>query len=93
MRRMLGVAAAAALAFAVSAASAAELTGTISNIDLTRNTFMLDDGRSFVASPTNTVGTKLSDLQEGDTVKIDVATQVLNSGKQPFNVMTLQKVE
>jgi hypothetical protein len=92
MRRMLGVAAAGALAFAVSAASAAELTGTISNINLTRNTFELD-GRTFVASPTNTVGEKLSDLEEGDTVRIDVATQVLNSGKQPFNVMALQKVE
>jgi hypothetical protein len=92
MRRMLGVAAAAAMAFAVSAASAAELTGTISNIDLTRNTFVLD-GKTFTASPTNTVGTKLSDLQEGDTVKVEVATQDMNTGKQPFNVMVLEKVE
>ena len=92
MRRMLGVAAAAALAFMVSAASAEELTGTISNIDLTANTFMLD-GRTFTASPTNTVGAKLSDLQEGDKVRISVATQDLNSGKQPFNVMALEKVE
>jgi Protein of unknown function (DUF1344) len=93
MRRMLGVAAAAALAFSVGAALAAELTGTISNINLTRNTFTLDDGRTFTASPTNTVGAKLSDLQEGDTVKVEVATQDLNTGKQPFNVMVLEKVE
>jgi hypothetical protein len=92
MRRMLGVAAAAALAFSVSAASAADMTGTISNIDLTRNTFMMD-GKTYTASPTNTVGEKLSDLQEGDKVKIGVAQQDLNTGKQPFNVMTLQKVE
>jgi hypothetical protein len=92
MRRMLGVATAGALAFAVSAASAAELTGTISQINLTRNTFVLD-GRTFAASPTNTVGTKLSDLEEGDTVKVEVATQDLNTGKQPFNVMVLEKVE
>jgi hypothetical protein len=92
MRRMLGVAAAGALAFAVSAASAAELTGTISNIDLTRNTFVLD-GRTFAASPTNTVGAKLSELEDGDTVKVEVATQDLNTGKQPFNVMVLEKVE
>jgi hypothetical protein len=92
MRRMLGVAAAGALAFAVSAASAAELTGTISEINLTRNTFVLD-GRTFTASPTNTVGAKLSDLKEGDTVKVEVATQDLNTGKQPFNVMVLEKVE
>jgi hypothetical protein len=92
MRRMLGVAAAAALAFSVSAASAADMTGTISNIDLTRNTFMMD-GKTYTASPTNTVGAKLSDLQNGDKVKIGVATQDLNTGKQPFNVMTLEKVE
>jgi hypothetical protein len=92
MRRMLGVAAAAALALSLNAASAADMTGTISNIDLTRNTFVLD-GKTYTASPTNTVGTKLSDLQEGDKVKIGVAQQDLNAGKQPFNVMTLQKVE
>lgn len=92
MRRMLGLAAAAALAFMVSAASADDLTGTISNIDLTANTFMLD-GKSYTASPTNTVGVKLSDLQEGDKVRVSVATQDLNTGKQPFNVMALRKVE
>ena len=92
MRRMLGAAAAAAMAFAVSAASAAELTGTISNINLTQNTFVLD-GKTFTASPTNTVGAKLADLQDGDTVKVEVATQDLNTGKQPFNVMILEKVE
>jgi len=92
MRRMLGVAAAAAMAFSVGAALAAELTGTISDINLTQNTFVLD-GRTFTASPTNTVGAKLSDLQDGDTVKVEVATQDLNTGKQPFNVMILEKVE
>jgi hypothetical protein len=92
MRRMLGVAAAAALAFSAGAALAAELTGTISNINLTRNTFVLD-GRTFAASPTNTVGAKLADLAEGDKVKVEVATQDLNTGKQPFNVLVLEKVE
>jgi ABC-type glycerol-3-phosphate transport system substrate-binding protein len=92
MRRMLGLAAAAAIAFSVSAASADEITGTVSNIDLTRATFMVD-GRTFTASPTNTVGAKLEDLQEGDTVKLEVATQDLSTGKQPYNVMVLEKVE
>ena len=92
MRRMLGLAAAAALAFSVSAASADEITGTVSNIDLTRATFMVD-GRTFTADPNNTVGTKIDDLQEGDTVKLEVATQDLNTGKQPYNVMVLEKVE
>lgn len=92
MRRMLGLAVAAALAFSVGAASAADMTGTISSIDLTANTFVVD-GKTYAASGTNTVGAKLSDLQEGDKVKFSVATQDLNSGKQPFNVMTLEKVE
>jgi len=92
MRRMLGLAAAAAMALSVSAASADEITGTVSNIDLTRATFVVD-GRTFTADPNNTVGTKIEDLQEGDTVKLEVATQDLNSGKQPYNVMILEKVE
>ena len=92
MRRMLGLAAAAALAFMVNAASADEMTGTISNIDLTANTFMMG-GKTYAASPTNTVGAKLSDLQDGDKVKVSVATQDLNTGKQPINAMSLEKVE
>jgi ABC-type glycerol-3-phosphate transport system substrate-binding protein len=92
MRRMLGVAVAAALALSVSAASAEDITGTVSNIDLTRATFMVD-GKTYTASPTNTVGTKLEDLEEGDTVKLSVTTADAQSGKTPINVMTLQKVE
>ena len=92
MRRMLGVAAAAAMAFTVSTASADELTGEISNIDLTRATFMLD-GKTYAASPTNTVGAKLDELQDGDTVKIEFAHADAVSGIQPINVMVLEKVE
>lgn len=92
MRRMLGLAAAAAMAFAVSAASADEVTGEISNIDLTRSTFMVD-GKTYTASPTNTVGTKLDELEDGDTVKIEFATADAQSGTQPINVMVLEKVE
>lgn len=92
MRRMLGVAVAAAMALSVSAASAEDITGTVSNIDLTRATFMVD-GKTYTASPTNTVGTKLEDLEEGDTVKLSVTTADAQSGKTPINVMTLEKVE
>jgi ABC-type glycerol-3-phosphate transport system substrate-binding protein len=92
MRKMLGVAAAAALAFSVSAASAEEITGTVSNIDLTRATFMVD-GKTYTASPTNTVGVTIDELKEGDTVKLDVATADAESGTQPINVMALEKVE
>jgi len=92
MRRMLGLAAAAAMAFAVSTASAEEITGTVSNIDLTRATFVVD-GKTYTASPTNTVGTKIDELQDGDTVKLEVSTQDAQSGIQPINVMVLEKVE
>jgi hypothetical protein len=72
------------------AASADELTGTISNIDLTRSTFTLE-GKTFTADPNNTVGAKLADLAEGDKVTIE-ATDI-ETGKQPINVMRLEKAE
>ena len=90
MRKLLAVGGAAALALWAMAASADEITGTISNIDLTRNTFQLE-GKTYTASPTNTVGVKLSSLKEGDKVRIE--SEDTNSGKEPYNVITLKKVE
>jgi hypothetical protein len=90
MRKLLAVGGAAALALWAAAASADEVTGTISNIDVTRNTFMLE-GKTFTASPSNTVGAKLSELKEGDKVRVD-ATDI-ETGKQPINAMSIQKVE
>jgi hypothetical protein len=90
MRKLLAVGGAAALALWAAAASADEVTGTISNIDLTRNTFMLE-GKTFTASPSNTVGAKLSELKEGDKVRVD-ATDI-ETGKEPINAMSLQKME
>jgi hypothetical protein len=90
MRKLLAIAGAAALGLSAMAASADELVGTISNIDLNRNTFMVE-GKTFTASPSNTVGTKLSDLVEGDKVRVDASN--IETGKQPINAMSLQKVE
>jgi type II secretory pathway component PulM len=78
------------LALSAATASADEVTGAITNIDLTGNTFQVE-GKTFTASPTNTVGAKLADLKEGDTVKVE-ATDI-ESGKQPINAMRLEKVE
>jgi hypothetical protein len=64
--------------------------GTIKDIDLERNTFQIK-GKTFSASPTNTVGAKLSDLKEGD--KITVQATDLVTEKQPINVMILEKAE
>ena len=90
MRAMLGMATATVLALMAGGAVADEVTGTISNIDLTRNTFQLE-GKTFTASPNNTVGDKLADLVEGDKVRVDAAN--IETGKQPINAMALQKVE
>ena len=90
MRKLLAISGAAALALSAMAASADEVTGTITNIDLNANTFELE-GKTFTASPTNTVGAKLSELQEGDKVTVE-ATDI-ESGNQPINVMRLEKAE
>ena len=90
MRKLLAIGGAVALGLSAMAASADELSGTISNIDLTRNTFQLE-GKTFTASPTNTVGAKLSDLMEGDKVTVE-ATDI-ETGTQPINVMRLEKAE
>jgi len=90
MRKLLAIGGAVALGLSAMAASADEVTGTISNIDLTRNTFELE-GKTFTASPTNTVGAKLSDLMEGDQVTVE-ATDI-ETGSQPINVMRLEKAE
>jgi hypothetical protein len=90
MRTMLGMATATVLALMAGGAVADELTGTISNINLTRNTFTLE-GKTFTASPTNTVGVKLSELKEGDKVRVDATN--IQTGKQPINAMSLNKVE
>jgi hypothetical protein len=91
MRKLLAVGGAAALALWAAAASADQITGTISNIDLTRNTFMVE-GKTYTASPNNTVGNKLTELKDGDKVRVDFAT-VGGVTKEPINAMTLHKVE
>jgi len=90
MQKILGVVAASALAFTVASASAEEASGPISDIDMTAATFMVD-GKVFTADPNNTVGTKLSDLKEGDTVRVEFATEDAESGKSPINAMALEK--
>ncbi|HEX5079748.1 MAG TPA: hypothetical protein VFV80_11410 [Geminicoccaceae bacterium] len=90
MQKLFGLAAAAALALLAHGASAEEASGAISDIDLTANTFVVD-GKTFAASPENTVGTKLGDLQEGDQVRVEFSEQDASSGKSPINAMVLEK--
>ena len=90
MRRILGMAAATVLALMAGGAVADEVTGTVQNIDLTRMTFEVE-GKTFTASPTNTVGVKLDELKEGD--KITVEATDIETGKEPINAMVIKKAE
>jgi hypothetical protein len=98
MRKMLGIATATVLALMAGGAVAEEVTGTIANIDLARNTFQIKDagdeisGWTFTASPTNTVGAKLGELTDGDKVTLEY-TRGHEKQKQPINVMVLKKAE
>src|SRR4029453_9134785 len=69
MRKLLLVGGAAAMGLWATCASADQVTGPISKIDLTRDSFIVS-GMYFTASPTNTVGTKLSQLKNGDRVTV-----------------------
>jgi Cu/Ag efflux protein CusF len=89
MYRMLGMAAAAVLTLGTSMAQAEEVTGAVENIDLTRNTFEVED-KVFTASPMNTVGPTLEELKEGD--QVTVFFEDAGSG-QPINAMTITKEE
>ena len=69
MRKMLGIATFAALAFTAGVALADEASGKIEKIDLTSNTFMIGD-HLFQWSSENSLGPKLKELKEGDEVKV-----------------------
>ena len=91
MHKLLAIGGAAVLGLWAVAASADETTGTISKIDHIKNTFVVD-GVYFTASPTNTVGTKLSQLKNGDRVTV-VYTDDPAEQKWPVNVMELKKAQ
>jgi hypothetical protein len=87
---MLTLAAAAALAMGASLAHADEAKGPISNIDLTDNTFEVD-GKLFTASPQNTVGPDLSELEEGQEITVSYETP--GATAPPWNAMTITEAE
>jgi hypothetical protein len=91
MHRFSGMAAAAALALVAVPASAAQMTGAISDIDQTRKTFTIED-TVFTVSPTNTVGPNLTELQKGDEVEVFYGLSETEEA-QPYNAMTISKVE
>ena len=91
MHKLLAIGGAAVLALWAVGASADETTGKISKIDHTRDTFVVD-GVYFTASPTNTVGVKLSQLKNGDRVTVHYTDDPAEQ-KWPVNVMELKKAQ
>ena len=89
MRKLLAVGGAAVVGLWALGASADQVTGPISKIDLTRDSFIVR-GMYFTASPHNTVGTKLSNVKEGDRVTVEYAGDPA-SQRWPTNAMVLRK--
>jgi hypothetical protein len=89
MHKLLAIGAAAVLGLWAIAASANEVTGTISKIDQTRNVLVID-GIPYTASPYNTVGVKLSQLKVGDRVTLQYA-DTLSQERWPINAMVLKR--
>jgi hypothetical protein len=79
------------LALLSGAALADEATGTISNIDLSRNTFEMQ-GRTFTASPTTSAGPRLEELEEGDEVTVSFSPRA-RTGQDSVDVMAISKEE
>jgi hypothetical protein len=71
-------------------AEEASTQGLLNGITFSDRVFVIE-GKTFTASPSNTVGAKLSELKEGD--KITVESIDIQTGKQPINAMRLEKVE
>lgn len=99
MRKLLVPIASVALALAAGAASAADWTGTIEEIDPVANTILVsnetrpDQELLFAVSDTNTVGASIDDLQEGDQVSIFYATPgAPGTTGEPVNAMRVTKV-
>ena len=97
MHKTLVSSAAVALALAAGAASAAQWTGTVEQINEVQRTIVVSDETRpdqqhvFTVSDMNTVGATIQDLREGDQVSIFYAASGAREG-QPTNAMRIEKV-
>jgi hypothetical protein len=96
MRKVFGTATAIALGLTASAASAAEFTGTIEEIDrIARNILVssagTDETMRFAVSDTNTVGARIDELEEGETVHVFYGAASAE-GTAPVNAMQIDQV-
>ena len=99
MRKILASTAGMALALAAGAATAAQWTGTIEQINEVQRTIVVSDEARpdqqlvFAVSDTNTVGATIQDLREGDQVNIFYATPGAPSTTgEPINAMRISEV-
>jgi len=97
MHKTLVSSAAVALALAAGAASAAQWTGTVEQINEVQRTIVVNDETRpdqqhvFTVSDMNTVGATIPDLREGDQVSIFYSAAGAREG-QPTNAMRIEKV-
>jgi hypothetical protein len=89
MQRLLGLVAAAALILSAELAHADEMTGYVRSINTTGGTFEVGD-ILFAASASNTVGTALEDLKQGDKVSVRYHE---SSGQDPNNAIAIVLLE
>jgi hypothetical protein len=80
------------MALTVSGAAADSAIGTVSDINITANTFMLS-GRTYTAGASNVVGLKVEELKDGQKVRIVFGSRDATSGKSPINVMSITSEE
>lgn len=94
MKRLLPLAAIAALGLGASLAQADEVKGMVENLDMTRHTFTVGD-KVFTSQPSNTAAGSVSieELQEGDEVTVSFETPGETGAGKPINAMTITKAE
>ena len=92
MRKMLGLAAGMAIAFAASIASAQNAQGTIEEIDPVAKTIIVD-GEVYQMPDSTTAGTPLEELKVGDKVDIMFSQEEGEDEGAPQRAMMVEKIE
>jgi hypothetical protein len=89
MQRLFGLAAATALILSATLAHADSITGYVKNLDSGHNSFMVGD-EIFNAAPSNTVGTSIDELKEGDKVTVTYAKSTSGAGNNARSITLVE---
>jgi Cysteine rich repeat len=90
MQRLLGLAAATALILGATLAHAETITGYVKNLDPAHNSFMIGD-ELFKAAPSNTVGTSVDELKEGDKVTVTYAKSTSGATNNARSITVIER--